>query len=53
MLQFDVAAASEVVRGGQEVSRRLLHVFHPSEPFVLVVVQTSGQPALLDIYFRM
>jgi hypothetical protein len=53
MLQFDLAAAPEVVRGGQEVSRRLLHVFHPSDPFVLVVVQAPGQPALLDYYFRM
>lgn len=53
MLQLDVTVPPTVVHGGEEVVRRQLHLFHPSDPFVLVVVQTAGQPATLNIYCRM
>lgn len=32
--------------------RAALHLFHPVQPFVLSVVQTPAQPAVLNIYFR-
>lgn len=53
MLQLDVNVPPTVQFGGEEVMRRQLHLFHPSDPFVLVVVQTPGQAATLNIYCRM
>lgn len=53
VLQLDVVLPPTVTHAGEEVARRQLHLFHPSDPFVLVVVQTPGQPALLNIYCRM
>jgi hypothetical protein len=53
MLQLDVLLPPTVHHGGEEVARRQLHLVHPSDPFVLVVVQTPGQPAQLNIYCRM
>jgi hypothetical protein len=53
MLQLDVLLPPTVYHGGEEVARRQLHLFHPSDPFVLVVVQTPGQPAQLNLYCRM
>jgi hypothetical protein len=53
VLHLDVLLPPTVLHGGEEVARRQLHLLHPSDPFVLVVVQTPGRPAEVNLYFRL
>lgn len=46
----EAAAAAAVA--GRPLQRAATHLFHPSEPFALTVVQTLMQPTLLHIYYR-
>lgn len=52
MFELDPARPHSVTWGNEEVARRQLHLFHPSDPFVLTVVQTIAQPAAISIYYR-
>lgn len=52
VLQLDAAQPPVVRYQGEDVARRQLYLLHPSDPFVLVVVQTIAQPAVLNIYHR-
>lgn len=52
VLQLEPAQPHSVVWGNEEVARRQLHLFHPTDPFVLTVVQTIAQPAVVSLCFR-
>lgn len=52
LFQLEPAQPPSVVWGTEEVPRRQLHLFHPTDPFVLTVVQTIAQPAVVSICYR-
>lgn len=51
-LTLEPAQPQSVVWGSEVVPRRQLHLFHPTDPFVLTVVQTIAQPAAISICHR-
>lgn len=52
ILQLEPANPQSVMWGNEECVRRQLHLFHPTDPFVLTVVQTIAQPAVVSICYR-
>ncbi len=52
LFQLDPAPSQETTVGGQHYPRRLLHLFHPYDPFVLTVVHTFTVPTLLNMHYR-
>jgi hypothetical protein len=42
-----------VTVNGRAVARRVLHLFHPTDPFCCTVVQTFMAPTTVDLLFRM
>ncbi|KAF6265442.1 hypothetical protein COO60DRAFT_956331 [Scenedesmus sp. NREL 46B-D3] len=52
LFQLEPAQPPSVVWGIEQVPRRQLHLFHPTDPFVLTVVQTIAQPAVMSICYR-
>lgn len=52
VLELDPARPHSVTWVNEEVARRQLHLFHPADPFVLTVVQTIAQPAVVSICYR-
>ena len=50
--QLQAAPSPTVTVQGQAFRRRMLHLAHPTDPFVVTAVQTFAQPTLLNIAYR-
>ncbi len=52
LLQLEAPPTPAVTVHGRTVARRVLHLFHPTDPFCCTVVQSFMQPTTVDLYYR-